>query len=122
MTDNVQPPQAKVYQSQGRLTVVAPMPGLSADCIDVALSGPILELRARENGVAVLNRRVALPAVVDGHAAIASYAYGVLVVVLPVLGPDDNSNPLGPGRVATGQQQAAATLAARRPEQRRANI
>jgi HSP20 family molecular chaperone IbpA len=103
--------EAKVYSSANRLTVVAPMPGLDADRIQVSLAGELLTIETAERSAHRSEVRVALPRSVNGATAMAVYAYGVLVVSLPLAKPDDPGlNPLGPELVKRRRPAAARQI------------
>ena len=92
--------EAKVYSSTNRLTVVAPMPGLSADQIEVSLQGELLTIETTARSPERCGCRVALPRAINGTAATAVYAYGVLVVSMPLANPGGPAlDELGPGLV-----------------------
>jgi HSP20 family protein len=89
----------KIYRSENRVTVAAPMPGLQAEDITVqvtpqghlildgdlrgALKG-VKELLVDEWSVGGYHRHLELPMPVDGQAGNVTYGNGVLVVVLPI--------------------------------------
>jgi HSP20 family protein len=89
----------KMYKSERRVTVAAPMPGLEPQDISIKLSGEgELTLSAPERGAfkgenevlmdewnpGAYYRSVALGTAVDASVADASYENGVLVVSLPI--------------------------------------
>ena len=89
----------KVYRSDDRLTIAAPMPGLQPEDIVVevtadgrlALHGDlrgvlkgVKELLVDEWSVGGYERDLTLPAPVDAELATATYGNGVLVVTLPL--------------------------------------
>jgi HSP20 family protein len=89
----------KMYRSEDRLTVVAPMPGLEPDDIhvDVTDDGHLIldgqvrgllkgvkELLVDEWTVGNYHRDISLPDSVDGEAANVTYGNGVLTVDLPL--------------------------------------
>jgi HSP20 family protein len=89
----------KVYRSEDRLTVTAPMPGMEPEDIaveitadgtlilDGALRGTlkgIKDLLIDEWSVGGYHRELPLPEPVDGQAANVTYGNGVLVVALPI--------------------------------------
>lgn len=91
----------KMYRSQDRLTVAAPMPGLEPDDITVEITADdrlILscDRRAEFKGehdvlldewpVGGYARELPLPVPVDGGSANVTYGNGVLVVALPIAG------------------------------------
>jgi HSP20 family protein len=95
----VQQVPVKMYRSEERLTVAAPMPGLQPEDITVevtasgylVLNGPLRsalkgekELLADEWSVGPYRRNLALPVPVDGTGATVTYGNGVLVVSLPI--------------------------------------
>ncbi len=103
--------EAKVYRSAKGLTVVAPMPGLDADQIQVSLSGELLTIEAVEPSAHRSEVRVALPHSVNGATAMAIYAYGVLVVSLPLANPaDPGLGALGPGLVKRRRPAVAGQI------------
>ncbi len=88
----------KVYRSEARLTVVAPMPGVQPEDItaEVAADGTLTlrgAVRGQLKGVKELlidewtiggyERAIALPVSVDGTLANVTYDNGVLTIVLP---------------------------------------
>jgi HSP20 family protein len=89
----------KIYRSEHRVTVAAPLPGLQAEDITVevtpqghrildgdlrgALKG-VKELLVDEWSVGGYHRHLKLPMPVDGQAGNVTYGNGVLVVVLPI--------------------------------------
>ena len=90
----------KVYRTDERLTVAAPMPGLQPEDITVEVAEGRLVLHGDLRGVlkdekdvladewnpGPYHREVEVPAGVDGEQANVTYNNGVLVVVLPVTG------------------------------------
>ena len=89
----------KVYRSQDRITVAAPMPGLLPQdiAIEVGANGRLTlagELRGALKGmkdllvdewsVGAYRRVLDLPAPVDGEKANVTYGNGVVVVSLPI--------------------------------------
>lgn len=90
-------PPVKMYQTEERLTVAAPMPGLEPPDIEVqVLPDGRLLLRGRQRGprqerdmlmdewsVGPYERLLSLPCPVDGELADVTYGNGVLVVALP---------------------------------------
>ena len=89
----------KVYRTEERLMVAAPMPGLQPDDILVEVTGnghlviqgdlrgmlkDIKELLQDEWSVGGYYRELPLPNAVDGTLANVSYGNGVLVVALPI--------------------------------------
>ena len=93
----------RLFQSQQRLMLVAPMPGLEPENIRVTVDGDLVvihgELRGpHQNDVQLVesewsigpyHREYALPQPVDGARANASYGNGVLVLALPKLQPGE---------------------------------
>ncbi len=95
----------KVYKTEDRLMVVAPMPGLEPEniLIEVTDYGHLIlhgELRGRlkdvkellldEWSVGVYHRERELPAPVDGESANVTYGNGVVTVALPI---SDQTHP-----------------------------
>lgn len=89
----------KVYRTEDRISVAAPMPGLEADNITVEvtpqnhllLHGAVRgllkgdkQLLIDEWSVGDYDRDLELPAPVNGNEANVTYGNGVVVVVLPV--------------------------------------
>lgn len=89
----------KVYRSDDRLTVAAPMPGLTPEDIGVdvrqdgtlVLHGALRGLLKGENDVLAdewnpgpYHRELSLPQPVNGETANVTYNNGVLVVVMPL--------------------------------------
>jgi HSP20 family protein len=86
-----------VYETEGDVVVVAPMPGVEAENIDIEVLGSTVRLRASLRGPGQADRRyllhewtygpyervVELPVEVDAEHANASHDNGVLVVSLP---------------------------------------
>jgi HSP20 family protein len=99
--EHIQPTRipVKMYRSEDRLMVAAPMPGLEAENITVEITadGHLLlhgELRGALKGLKELlldewnvgeyHRELALPNAVDGPHANVTYGNGVVVVALPL--------------------------------------
>ena len=88
----------KLYRSDDRIAIAAPMPGLEPEniTVDVAdglavLRGDLRGMLKGENEVIIdewnpgpYHREVELPAPVDGEMANVTYNNGVVVVVLPI--------------------------------------
>ncbi|HZU14525.1 MAG TPA: Hsp20/alpha crystallin family protein [Chloroflexota bacterium] len=86
-----------VYETEGDVVVIAPMPGVEAEDIDVEVLGQTVTLRARLRGPGQEARRyvrhewsygpyertVELPIEVDADHANASHGNGVLVLSFP---------------------------------------
>ncbi len=105
--EKIQHIPVKVYRSEGRLMVAAPMPGMEPEDIEVsiaesgdfaikgeirALLKDIKELLIDEWSVGMYYRELHLPNAVDGQRANVTYGNGVLVVALP-LRPDGQTVP-----------------------------
>jgi HSP20 family molecular chaperone IbpA len=77
------------------------MPGLLPQQVAVNLNDADLSIAARgEEFAPSYSCRVRLPQAVDRAAVVAAYAYGVLVVALPLATPADSPlDALGPGLV-----------------------
>ena len=89
----------KMYRSEDRLTIVAPMPGLEPENIHVDITGAghlildgqvrgllkgVKELLIDEWTIGDYHRDLSLPNAVDGEAANVTYGNGVLTVALPL--------------------------------------
>ncbi len=89
----------KVYRSEDRLTVAAPMPGMQPEDIAVEITGEgvlllhgelrgvlkgMKELLLDEWSVGGYHREVDLATAVNGDLATATYGNGVLVVTMPL--------------------------------------
>ena len=89
----------KVYKTDDRLMVVAPMPGLEPEniVIEVTENGHLIlngdvrgilkdvkELLLDEWSVGFYRRDLELPAAVDGESANVTYGNGVVTVALPI--------------------------------------
>lgn len=95
-----QPIPVNVYQTDEDVVVVAPMPGVEWDNIEIELLGSTLTLSASLRGPGQANRQyfmhewtygsyyrsITLPVGVDAAHANASHDNGVLVVSLPKVG------------------------------------
>jgi HSP20 family protein len=68
-----------VYEEDDRLRVVADIPGVAKEDIDLKCDGHVLSLDA-VSGAREYHERVRLPAAVDEHSASASYNNGILEV------------------------------------------
>ncbi len=90
----------KVYKTEDRLMVVAPMPGLEPENIDIevtdaghlVLNGElrgilkdVKELLLDEWSVGFYRRELELPACINGETANAIYGIGVVTVTLPII-------------------------------------
>ncbi len=87
----------RVYQSDSRIMVAAPMPGLEPEDIHVTVEGQNIRIHGEQRGVhqddrdllmteweiGPYYRDLMLPEVVDGRTANATYGNGVLVLILP---------------------------------------
>jgi HSP20 family protein len=90
----------RVHETAERITIDTPMPGLAPEDITVTVTGDGVILRGQERGprerpqdlfllewtVGPYYREVALPHLVNGRLASATYEAGVLVVSLPKAG------------------------------------
>lgn len=86
-----------IFEGDDELVIVAPVPGIEADDLEISVLGDDLRLRAAERGpgqerrtyllrewsYGPYERRVRLPYPVDADAANASLGNGVLVLTLP---------------------------------------
>jgi HSP20 family protein len=96
-TDQVLP--VRMYQTEDRIMIAAPMPGLEPDDITVVIDGRHVTLRGRERGrhqhersllltewaLGPYHREVDVPEPVDGGLANVTYDNGVVVVAMPKL-------------------------------------
>ena len=87
----------RIYETDDRIMLVAPMPGLEPEDIDVKIAGPRISIRgalrgprqdernllASEWSIGPYAREVTLPQPVNGRLANATYDNGVLVLALP---------------------------------------
>ncbi|MEF8853000.1 MAG: Hsp20/alpha crystallin family protein [Haloarculaceae archaeon] len=78
-----------VYEEDDTLRVVADIPGVDRDAIDLKCDGTVLTLDAT-GGTREYHERVQLPATVDEHSAGASYNNGILEVTFDRV--DDSAN------------------------------
>jgi HSP20 family protein len=93
----VQHVAVNVYETEGDIVLVAPMPGVEAQNIDIEVVGSTVTVRSELRGPDQANREylihewtygpyertVELPVEVNGEHANASHGNGVLVVSLP---------------------------------------
>jgi HSP20 family protein len=91
------PVPVRVYQSENRIMVAAPLPGLEPEDILVTVEGNRVTIDGERRGVrqderdlliteweiGPYHRDLELPESVDGRTANASYGNGVLVLMLP---------------------------------------
>jgi HSP20 family protein len=95
----------KVYRTDGRLMIAAPMAGVEPEniSVEVTIDGRLVlhgDLRSRlkevkellvdEWSIGVYHRELALPVAVDAACANVTYGNGVLTVTLPI---SDQTNP-----------------------------
>jgi HSP20 family protein len=92
-----QPIPVRVYQSDNRIMVAAPMPGLEPEDIRVTVEGTNVTIHGEQRGVhqddrdllmteweiGPYHRDLTLPEGVDGRTANAAYGNGVLVLIFP---------------------------------------
>ncbi len=97
----------RVYQSDNRLMIAAPMPGLEPEDISVTVAGNRVTINGqlrgkRQEDMALLvdewtvgpyYREIVLPQPVDGQLSNASYGNGVLVLMLPKLSSSEQHSP-----------------------------
>ncbi len=89
----------KVYRTEERLMVAAPMPGIEPENIGVEVTDDghlilhgelrgmlkdVKELLLDEWSVGMYHRELELPALVDGESANVTYGNGVVTVALPI--------------------------------------
>lgn len=105
MTGQGQRLPIRVYRSDERVMLAAPMPGLEPEDISVTIHDDRVVLHGEERGpgqhdldllvaewsVGPYHREVELPAAVDGALANATYGNGVLVVSLPKAAGDSST-------------------------------
>jgi HSP20 family protein len=115
---SIQAVPINMYETEDDVVVVAPMPGVEADNIDIEIDGSTLRLRSELRGPGQQDRRylthewtygpyartVELPIEVDGEHANASHGNGVLVVSLPKAA---RSRPVKVSLRKTGQFEGA---------------
>ena len=104
MTMTSQPPQTvpvQVYQTENRLVLTAPMPGLEPQDISVRINGDRVALEGVYRGsrrdqpeilvsewtIGPYHREIVLPQPVNGVLTNATYGNGVLVLTMPKLEP-----------------------------------
>jgi HSP20 family protein len=97
----------RIYQTDDRIMVAAPLPGLEPENIAVTIAGDRVIIRGEERGpgqherdllvaewtIGPYYREVVLPQPVDGTLTNATYGNGVLVLALPKLAPEQTSIP-----------------------------
>ena len=95
----------RVHRADGRITVTAPMPGLSPDEINITIMENAVLLRGEKQGTGepdldlIINewaagpyaREISLPHQVRGDLANATYGNGVLVLTLPMVKEGDKA-------------------------------
>ena len=108
MTETTQPPQSvpvQVYQTDNRLVLAAPMPGLEPQDISVHIDGDRVaidgvyrgsrrdqpEILVSEWTIGPYHREVVLPQPVSGVLTNATYGNGVLVLTMPKLQPGEEA-------------------------------
>jgi len=103
MADPQQPTAVpvRIYTTDTRLMIAAPLPGLEPEDISVTISATHVTIRGQERGprqhlrdlliaewtVGPYERRIDLPRPVNGMLANATYGNGVLILALPMLEP-----------------------------------
>ena len=75
-----------VFEDDGSVRVVADLPGIDKDGIDLKCDGRLLTVSANGGGRRY-DERIRLPARVDEHSATASFNNGVLEVTFDALEP-----------------------------------
>jgi len=78
-----------VYEEEDQLRVVADIPGVDREEIDLKCDGEVLTLDAAGDA-REYHERVRLPARVDEHSASASYNNGILEVTFDTVGESAN--------------------------------
>ena len=79
-TDGGRDVHMDIHESDDEVRIVADIPGVDREDIDLQCDGTTLNLRAAGNN-REYRERVSLPATVDEHSASATYNNGVLEVV-----------------------------------------
>ncbi|PSP86723.1 Hsp20/alpha crystallin family protein [Halobacteriales archaeon QS_4_66_20] len=79
-TDSGRDVHMDIHESDDEVRIVADIPGVDREDIDLQCDGTTLNLRAAGNN-REYRERVSLPATVDEHSASATYNNGVLEVV-----------------------------------------
>ena len=101
MPGQVQSLPLRVYRTDHRIMVVAPMPGLEPTDISITVTGERVTIQGRERGphqhdrdlvlaqwaIGPYEGHVALPEPVEGALTNATYGNGVLVLALPKVAP-----------------------------------
>jgi HSP20 family protein len=91
----------RVYTTDSRIMIAAPMAGLEPEDISVTVADAHVTIRGQERGprqherdllmaewtVGPYERRIDLPRPVNGALANATYGNGVLVLALPIMAP-----------------------------------
>ena len=110
MTLTLQPPQTvpiQLYQTENRLVLAAPMPGLEPQDIAVQINGNRVvidgvyrdsrrdqpEILVSEWTIGPYHREIVLPQPVNGVLTNATYGNGVLVLTMPKLKPGEEAPP-----------------------------
>jgi len=89
----------RVYTTDSRIMIAAPMPGLEPDDVSVTVADSHVTIRGQERGprqherelllaewtVGPYERQIDLPQPVNGALANATYGNGVLVLALPIM-------------------------------------
>ncbi|HWO42935.1 MAG TPA: Hsp20/alpha crystallin family protein [Candidatus Eisenbacteria bacterium] len=108
----------RVYQSDDRITLTAPMPGLAPEDIHISIQNSVIHVRGEDHSpgqhsldfimnewsVGPYERELTLPVSVRGDLANATYGNGVLVLSLPKAEPGEetgasfNLRPISPTR------------------------
>ncbi len=86
-------PLVDVFDSDGTVHVVAEMPGIEKQDVELSIDGRVLEIKA-SRGDRRYNETVELPAEVEENSAKATYKNGVLEVTLKKKGNSKNKKKI----------------------------
>jgi HSP20 family protein len=95
--ENMQRIPVRIYRSNDRITLTAPMPGLAPEDITITIMGKLITLHGEDHSpgqhhldfianewtVGPYSREISLPESVRGDLANATYGNGVLVLSMP---------------------------------------
>jgi HSP20 family protein len=86
-------PLVDVFDADGTVHVVAEMPGIEKQDVELSIDGRVLEIKAHR-GDRRYNETVELPSEVEEHSAKATYRNGVLEVTLKKKGNSKNKKKI----------------------------